>query len=278
MLNGLIYKNTAILVLAILVSACSSTATKKAKHQSELYFGAGTQSLMTGDHTDALKNLLKANELDPNNDAILNNLGMAYYFKDERDMAVSIIKKALKINKDNSDAKVNLASIYFKDGDIVNAEKIYKNVLKDLTYDKQARTFYNLGVIELQRKNSVAALNYFNKAVKEEVNYCPAYYQVGLIQYNQKQYNTALKSFKDATMGVCYETSPAAHYYQALSLTGLKRFNEARLKYDEIDVRFKSTVYAKKARINMMELNEIEKTNPAEESHASRKMLESPEF
>ncbi len=274
---GLIYRNSFILLLAILASACSSNA-KKAKHQSELYFGAGTQSLMSQDFTDALQNLVKANELDPNNDGILTNLAMAYYFKGERDLAVKTLKRAIEINEDNSDAKVNLASIYFKDGDFNNAEKVYKKVLKDLTYDKQARTLYNLGTIELQRKRISAAENYFSKSIKEESNYCPSYFQLGLIQYEKKQFNLALKSFKDATLGACYETSPAAHYYQALTLASLKRFNEARMKYDEIDVRFKTTDYGAKARLKMNELNEIEKYNPAEESHASRKMLESPEF
>lgn len=277
MLNGFFTKNIVILMLAILVSACSSDSSKK-KHQSELYFGAGTQSLMTQDYTDALTNLLKANEMDPNNSGILTNLGMAYYFKGERDIAVKTLKEAIKIDDDNADAKINLASIYFKDGDYNNAEKIYKLVLKNLTYEKQARTLYNLGVIELQRKRVSAAENYFKKSVKEESNYCPSYFQLGLIQYNQKQFNLALKNFKEAAMGTCYESSPAAHYYQGMTYTSLNRFNEARLKYDEIDARFKTSDYARKARIKMMELNEIEKNNPAGEAHASRKLLESPEF
>lgn len=277
MLNGLNYKNIYFLILSLMVAACSSSD-NRAKKQSELYYGAGTQSLMTQDYTDALVNLLKANKLDPNNDGILNNLGMAYYFKGEKDLAVKTIKKAIEINKNNSDAKVNLASIYFKDGNYNTAEKIYKNVLKDLTYEKQARTLYNLGAIELHRKRISAAENYFNKSVQEEPNYCPSYFELGMIQYNQKQFNSALKHFKNATMGTCYENSPAAHFYQAMTFTNLKRFNEARLKYDEIDVRFKTTEFAKKARIKMMELNEIEKNNPTEDSHASRKMLESPEF
>lgn len=278
MLTGFFHKIIVILTLAILVSACSSSQSAKIKHQSELYFGAGTQSLMTQDFTDALTNLLKANELDPNNSGILTNLGMAYYFKGERDLAVKTLKKAIELDEDNSDAKVNLASIYFKDHDYNNAEKIYKSVLRDLTYDKQARTLYNLGVIELQRQSISAAENYFKKSVKEESNYCPSYFQLGLIQYNRKQFNSALKNFKEAATGTCYESSPAAHYHQALTLTSLRRFNEARLKYDEIDVRFKTTEYASKARMKMMELNEIEKSTPAEDSHASRKMFESPEF
>lgn len=271
------HKNILTIALTILVSACSSTAEKSKKRQADLYFGAGTQSLMTQDYTDALTNLLKANELDPENAAILNNLGMAYYFKGEKDLAVKTLNKSLKIDEDNSDAKVNLASIYFKDGDLAKAEKIYKTVLKDLTYEKQARTLYNLGMLELKRQNVVAAENYFKKSIKEDANYCPAYYQTGLIQYNRRQFNNALKNFREASMGVCYE-SPAAHYYQAVTLTGLKRFNEARMKYDEIDARFKTSEFAMKARANLMELNELEKNYPTEDTHASRKMFESPEF
>ncbi|MBA2403883.1 MAG: tetratricopeptide repeat protein [Bdellovibrionales bacterium] len=277
MLIGSNYRNILILVLAILVTACSSANEKKRKHQADLYFGAGTQSLMTQDFTDALTNLLKANELDPDNAGIMINLGMAYYFKGERNLAIKTLKKAMELDPGNSDAKVNLASIYFKDGDLEKSEKIYKSVLKDLTYDKQARTLYNLGTIELQRKRISAAENYFKKSVKEESNFCPSYLQLGLIEYNQKQFNKALKNFREAAMGVCYETSPEAHYYQALTLTNLKRFNEARLKYDEIDVRFKSTDYARKARLKMMEINEIEKSSSSE-AHAARKILESPEF
>jgi Tfp pilus assembly protein PilF len=275
--TGFFHKIFVILTLVTLVAACSSKSDKR-KHQSQLYFGAGTQSLMSQDYTDALTNLLKANELDPDNAGILTNLGMAYYFKGERDLAVKTLKKSIELDEDNSDAKINLASIYFKDGDFDNSEKIYKSVLKHLTYDKQARTLYNLGVIELQRKRLSSAENYFKKSIKEESNYCPSYFQLGLIQYEKKQFNLALKNFREASMGTCYESSPGAHYYQGLTLTSLKRFNEARLKYDELDARFKSSDYAAKARMKMMELNEIEKNNLTEESHASRKLLESPEF
>jgi len=277
MIAGFFKKNIGLLILTLMVSACSSSKAKS-KHQSELYFGAGTQSLMSQDITDALTNLLKANELDPNNSGILTNLGMAYYFKGERDLAVKTLKKAIEIDEDNSDAKINLASIYFKDGDFNNSEKIYKSVLKDLTYDKQARTLYNLGIIELQRQKLTAATNYFKASIKEGSNYCPAYFQLGLIQYDQKQYNLALKNFREASMGTCYESSSAALYHQALTLTSMKRFNEARAKFDEIDARFKTTVYAIKARNKLMELNEIEKNNSAAEIQASRTVLETPEF
>jgi type IV pilus assembly protein PilF len=270
-------KSSAMLIMGLLMfTACASKKDDLRSKQAALYFGAGTQSLMDQQYTEALKNLLKANELDPNNTEVLNNLGMAYYFKGEKDLAIKTLNRALKIQEGNSDARTNLASIYYKENRFNEAEKIYKEVLRDLTYDKQARTFYNLGILELNvRKNTVAAENYFKKSIKEDDNFCPSYYNLGLIQYNRRQYNSALNNFKEASMGTCFE-SPAPNYYQALTLIELRRFDEARMKLDEIDTRFKKSVFAVKARAKAIEINDIE--NRKSSAQASRNVLESPDF
>jgi tetratricopeptide (TPR) repeat protein len=273
-----IMRSTFLVILSLLVlTSCASKNQELKEKKVGLYFSAGMQNLMDKQYTDALKNFLKANELEPNNSEILNNLGMSYYFKGEKDLAIKTLKQALKLNEDNSDARVNLASIYFQEKKFNEAEKTYKMVLKDLTYDKQTRTFYNLGVLELNyKKDSVAAENYFRKSIKEDDNYCPSYFQLGLIQYNRKQLKNALKNFKEASMGDCYE-SPAPHYYQALALIDLGRFDEARLKLDEVDTHFKKSVFAVKARAKSIELSKIE-NRKSSESHASRNVLESPDF
>ncbi len=278
MLSSIRFKAASIYLMALLIlTSCASRQDDLNAKQASLYFGAGTQSLMDKQYTEALKNLLQANKLDPDNAEILNNLGMAYYFKGEEEVAVRTLMQALKIDENNSDAKVNLASIYYKNARYADAEKIYKQVLKDLTYDKQARTLFNLGLIESQiKKNNVAAENYFKKSIKEDDNYCPAYHHLGLVQYNRRQYNSALKNFKEASMGVCVD-SPAPYYYQALSLIELRRYDDARMRLDEIDTRFKKSDYAQKARQKAIELTTIENKRSSE-SHASRKVLESPDF
>jgi tetratricopeptide (TPR) repeat protein len=267
-----------MILTSIILVSCSSRNKEIASKKANIHFGAGTQSLMQAKYTDALNSLTIANKLEPDNTNIINNLGMAYYFKGERDLAVKSLLKAIELDKENSDAKLNLASIYYNDGDIDKAEKLYKLVLKDLTYDKQARTWYNLGMLEIQkRKNTVAAENYFKKAIKEDDNYCAAYYQLGLLQFSRRQFNTALKNFRESTMGTCYETAPG-HYYQALSLIELNNFFEARTKLDEVATKFGNTVYGAKARTKAIEINELEARHNSRQNHASRKVLESPEF
>lgn len=266
-----------IALCSVFLVACSSKEKDLKVKQAGLYFGVGTQNLVSKEYTEALKNLLEANKLDPENTHILNNLGMAYYFKGEKDLAVKTLNTSLKIDKDNSDARINLATIYYKDKNFSEAEKTYKTVLNDLTYDKQARTLFNLGILELQiKKNNVAAENYFKKSIGEDDNYCPSYFQLGLLQFNRRQLNSALKNFKDAGMGTCFDL-PAPHYYQALTLIELKRYDEARAKLEEMDARFKQSSYAALARTKAIELRDIE-NRKSPEAHASRKMYESPDF
>lgn len=267
-----------LLSLLCLLVACASKEQSVKSKQAGLYFGAGTQALMEQDYTNALTNLMKAHELEPGNSDIITNLAMAYYFKGESDLAETYLMQALKLDKNNSDAKVNLATLYYQKGRINEAEKLYKLVLKDLTYEKQARTFYNLALLELEtRKNVSAAKGYLLKAVKEDSNYCAAHMKLGMIYYQGREFTQALATFKDAVQGTCYE-APAPHFYQAMTLTELRRYAEARVKFIEIADRFRNDVYAVKARSKLVELKEHETNFTTSESRAPRKVFESPEF
>lgn len=271
-------KSTFLALLCLmLLGACASKKEGMKSKQAELYFGAGTQYMMDQEYTQALQSLMKANELEPNNSEIINNLGMAYYFKGEVDLAVKFLNQSIKLNDKNTDAKVNLASIYFNQGNADEAEALYKKVLKDLTYEKQARTYFNLGIVEADRKNMDGAEKYFKRSLQEDENYCPSYFQLGLLQYKRRQFNTALKNFKESSLGTCYN-APAPVYYQGLALSELKQFEDARLKFEEVISRFGKTDFAAKARARTLELNKLESKYKAEDFHASRKVLESPDF
>ncbi len=273
-------KNVSGLLLFAVLFTLASCASKSRdmNKRAQIYFNAGTQSLMTRDYTEALTNLLRANEMEPDNADIMNNLGMAYYFKGDEALALKCLKRTLELDPKNSDAKSNIGSIYYEGGRFQEAEAIYKEVLRDLTYDKQARTYFNLGILELDKKrNSKQAEAYFKAAIKEAEDYCPAHYRLGTIYYSNREFNKAYRSFREATMGTCVD-APAAHYNQALTLIELKKFNDARIKLDDIQNRFQKTVFAVKARTKMLELDEIENQYRTLEVRSPRKVINSPEF
>lgn len=272
MLKNCLSLNRVLTVCLVAVLFSCSSHNKETLKKADTYFGAGTQYLMNQDYTQALTHLKRANELTPGRAEIINNLAMAYYFKGETDLAVTELRRALKLAPENSDAKVNLGTIFYHQGRFEQAEALYKKVLKDLTYDKQARTYYNLGMLEVHKKKSHGtAEHYFSKSIIEDENYCPSHYQLGLLKYERRDFKAALKSFRDSTLGSCYDR-PGSHWYQALSMIQLKQFTEARIKLDEIETRFKNTTFAVKARSKIIELNELEFQRP-ETSHASGTML-----
>lgn len=246
---------SAIFLFALLaLCSCSSNKKKLEDKRAALYFGAGTQSLIDQKYTDALNSLLKANELNPSNPEILNNLAMAYYFKGQTDLAIKTLNETLTIEPKNSDAKTNLASIIYRHGEVEKAVNLYKEILQDLTYEKQARTYFNLAAIELNHyKNRRKAEEYLNLAIKEDENFCPAYTVLGKMYFERGNFKTALNNFRSAGLGTCYN-DPVPHYLSALALIKLNRFEEAKIKLSEINNRFTQTVYGIKARSLMLEI------------------------
>ena len=86
------------------------------KKKAQLYFDQGTAELVNKRYTQALEYLLKAQELNPDDTRIFNNLGMSYYFKGKREKALTYLKRSVELDKRNSDARNNLAGIFWNRG------------------------------------------------------------------------------------------------------------------------------------------------------------------
>ncbi len=247
---------TLIIFSLIFVFGCASSPKEKTKAEkkAEIYYGKGTNDLLNGQYTSALKNLLEANSLKPNDSDILNNLGMAYFFKTKEGTAIRYVKKALEINPKNTKARLNLATLYTNTNQLEEAKKQFHIVLEDLTYEGQYKTYYNLGQLYLKTKNVQKALNYFKQSLSENPQYCASHFFMGEIYFQRQEYKNALESYKSAGYGVCYN-NPKPIYHQALSYIQLKEYDTARVKLEEVIERFKPTEYGKKAENQLQALN-----------------------
>lgn len=244
----------------LLVFGCAGNAKKElspAEKKAKLYYNQGTRDLVTKDYTKALTNLLEAASMDPDNSDIHNNLGMAYYFKKSSSRAMAHIKKAIQLDPKNTDAKLNLATIYMAEGSLSQAEGLYRQILEDLTYQGQQRTHYNLGVIELGRKNPLAASSQFNKALEIDPNYCPAHFKLAEISYKNGNYTKALDRYKDAGMGTC-TNSPEPLHGQIETLVQLGRYPAALERLKEMQERFAMTKYETYARRTIMKVKALQ--------------------
>jgi Tfp pilus assembly protein PilF len=246
-----------ILLIGFLSTSCSlfsgpdkmTTEEKKA----ELYYDHGTSKLMSKDYTEALDYLLKARDLEPKSSKIHNNLGMAYYFKGESNNAVKHLKLAVEYDEKNADAKNNLASLYFNLGKIQDAERLYHQILKNLVYKKQYRIYYNLALISLKKGQNFKAKDYLKQSIKEKDDYCIAHLKLGQLEEKSFQFKTAMKHYKDAVNGVCYDF-PASHYFLGQLYSKLNDNKNAEAEFRTIMDKFKTSQFAAFAEKRLHEL------------------------
>ncbi len=242
--------------LIFAISCASNTKSKEelTKEKAEIYYNQGTQNLVNIDYTKALKNLLEAFRLSDEDSRIQNNLGMAYFFKKRPETALKFLKMAIKTDPKNTDARMNMATLYMERGNFNEARVQYNKVLDDLTYEKQYQTYYNLGVMAAKQEKPTQALNYFKQSINELENYCPAHFEIGKLYFKQREFKKSLMAYKKSGTGVCYN-NPRPLYHQALTLIELKQYNNAKIKLEEVIERFSPTEYQRLASKKLQALN-----------------------
>ena len=100
--------------VCLLALACSShSRPSKEEKKAQIYYSQGTRNLVKKNYTNALKYLLLAYELSPEDSHIHNNLGMAYHFKGKPKKAIKHLERAVELDQNNTDARNNLAGLTF---------------------------------------------------------------------------------------------------------------------------------------------------------------------
>ncbi|MFT6632454.1 MAG: tetratricopeptide (TPR) repeat protein [Bacteriovoracaceae bacterium] len=261
-------KLSLFLSLLFLIS-CATKQVKisKIEKRAEIYYNQGTQELVSKNYTLALKHLMEANILKPDDSRILNNLGMAYYFKKKHNRAVGYVKRSIKIDPKNTKARLNLATIYMALSKYNEAKNQYDIVLDDLTYEGQYRTYYNIGLLYMKQGKDTEAVNYFKQSIAENSSFCASHFLLGELYFKNRNFEKALASFKASGYGTCYN-NPKPIYHQALSYIKLKQYDTAKLKLEEIIERFSPSEYEQKASKKIDKINLLSKR--IEEGSSSR--------
>jgi len=131
--------------LAFIISCTSASKDNSKESRALLYLQLGTQHLLKGNYPQALRELLEAEKLDPNEPTIQNNLGLAYLVREKFDEAETHFKKALKQKNDYTDARNNLGRLYVDVGLYKKAIAELETAAADLTYEAPEKSWANLG-------------------------------------------------------------------------------------------------------------------------------------
>jgi Tfp pilus assembly protein PilF len=213
-----------------LVTACASSVGRKEDALSSMRIGQSM--LQEGRPTQALAELIKANDLDPSNPVIRNLLGIAYLEKGMVPQAIHQFEKALYLDPKYVEIHNNLGTALLRDGRIKEAIAEFNKALEDPMYPTPHFVQYNLGQAYFALKEFDKAREYYMEALKLSPAYSLAYHGLGLAWKAMGHMEEAAEALKKAI-----ENAPKfaqAHYDLGEVFLELKQPSLARLAFREV--------------------------------------------
>ncbi|MCP4622502.1 MAG: tetratricopeptide repeat protein [bacterium] len=154
-----------ILILTLFMACTPKENLELKKEQAVAARNLGEAYLRQGNYSAALRELLKAEKMVPDDYFLHNDLGLAYYYKGVSEKAIYHYKKSLAIKDDYAPARNNLGNAYAAQKDWDNAIEQYKIVTSDLVYATPQFPYSNLGIAYYHKKEFGLSEKYFKQAL-----------------------------------------------------------------------------------------------------------------
>ncbi len=219
-----------LLILAFL-PACSTSSLQR-KEDAMASMRVGQSMLREGRPTQALAELIKANDLDPSNPVIRNVLGVAYLEKGMIRQAINQFEKALYLDPNYAEVHNNLGTALLREQRVKEAIAEFNKALENPMYPTPHFVHYNLGQAYFKLKEFEKARENFLEAVKLSPAYSLAYHGLGLAWKATGNMEEAAEALKKAI-----EHAPKfvqAHYDLGEVLVELKQTSLAVLAFKEV--------------------------------------------
>lgn len=239
-----------IWLLLSFLTACASSMDRKEDAMSSMR--VGQSMLQEGRPTQALAELIKANDLDPNNPEIRNVLGIAYMEKGMFSQAINQFEKALFLNPNYVEVHNNMGTALLRDGRVKEAIKEFNAALENPMYPTPHFVQYNLGQAYFALKEFDKAREHYLEAIKLSPDYSLAYHGLGLAWKATNHMEEAAEALKKAI-----EYAPKfaqAHYDLGEVLVELKQASLARLAFQEVINLAPESDLRRKAQLRLKEL------------------------
>jgi len=147
------------------IVACAQQNLDVQKKQGEALRAVGEAYMAEGNYREALKSLLDADKLYPNDPYLQNDIGLVYLAMKKPDLSVTHFKKAVALKPDYAPAINNLGTAYMENGDLDAAIASFKEASENLLYATPHYPLLNLGEIYFIKKDYAAAAAYFQKVL-----------------------------------------------------------------------------------------------------------------
>lgn len=207
----------------------------------------GEAYMRQGDYTSALRELTKAQQMNPEDPYVYDALGVCYLSKQRIPDAIANFKKAVALKPSFTPARNNLGTAYLAAQEWDAAIAVFKEITQDALYATPHYPLSNLGLAYYRKGDFRSALEYYKEALKIEPNFINAQWGVGRTYLAMNQGTLALRYLEPAVRQA--NKNAEVHYdlAEAYLLTG--QTEQAIFSYETVvDLAPQDSELAKRAR------------------------------
>lgn len=158
-----------ILVPLIVLTACSWSGT--VSNEAETHYILGLSFLREQNPTLALKEFLRAEDLDSGNPDIQAALGQAYQWKKAYTEAERHYLKALKLRRGDPQIQNNLGALYLDMQRWDDAARHFRLAANNLVFSDQKVAWAGLGMALFQKGDILEAVSAYREALEQDPRY-----------------------------------------------------------------------------------------------------------
>jgi len=225
-----------IVPVMVLTTACATTDTAEVKKKAEAIRGVGEAYIAERSYTMALRELLHAEKLNPQDHILQYDLGLVYSKKRRLDLAIKHYQKAIALKPDYAPAMNNLGMTYIADKQWDKAIETFDELTGNLLYATPqyprfglGLAWYNKGDYRKAEKYLNEALQYYYDGYRKDPTYIYTLHWLGLTYLSLNELDRAEQVLEE---GVRYAPKLAMLYFD------LGRVYTAMGKYDQADFVF----------------------------------------
>ena len=243
------------ILMATLLTACAQSKTVKNVKEAGIRLQVGQQLLLKGENNQAMSELLKAVQLNPDDAEIQNTLGLAYAQRGDMNNAQRHFQKAVNLEPEYSEARNHLCAIYVEQERYPQAIEECNEAVKNVIYATPERAYHNMGIAYERMGNLPKAIESYRKGLLHNENFVLSRKSLGKIYLNQKHYGKAMKELeigktacKASPPGAWGTECPDTYYHLALTYVKLKERSKAVAAFENCVDSDKQGEYGTKCR------------------------------
>ncbi len=183
-----------ILLLAITYS-CTPFSNKDVEAQWRYYYDLGMSAYYSKNFSEATANLHKAARVKENEPTIWNALGQVYMEVGEWEKAENSLKKALEIDKDFTDARLNLGILYLRTKRYKEAKEYLQRSIEDETFEKKHIAYFYMAKLKRELDDKDSYLKNLKKATAYNPMFIEAQMELGSAYMEIREYEKAEKVY-----------------------------------------------------------------------------------